>query len=463
MSLVITGDASHVTSLSATVVGIANNGSGAERVQTSAPHLFGNGDYVNLQVTISAVAVNQYGTIAVIDSTHFDLVGSTYTATGTGTAFDLSLTPQIQVPTDGDTASLQLSGVLSSLQALADRTQALRFVATSRTTLLATVAANAIVPIPAWCTAVLVFGSGGGGGGGSGAQIGTATALQIAGGGGGAGAKQAVLFIPIIGGATAIEVSIGGGGAGGVASGATGAPGVDGSHSTLTWHDGSHSGETFGTFAGGAGGGPGGHGTYSLSAGSTDTPIWVSGGIGAAGLFRAGAGAQVAQRAPGAWGIQNLVNTGGVITSDPTTWTINSYIDPVGPMRPSDGGASMARGNNATYVLAVSYAGARSEQGFAGGAPGAAGAYATNAGGAGGGGGGGGAYGSGGLGGAGGAGILSGGGAAGTAGGTGGLSGGGGGGGSGGSGSSSGGAGGAGGTGGAGQVSILFLGIPSNG
>ncbi len=124
--LVIPGDARNVTSpLTATVIALANNGAGLIRVHTSSPHFFGNGDGVFMS---AAPAIGQFY-IVVIDGTHFDLVGSTYTTTGTGTALDLSLTPQFQAPTDGDTFSQQLSGALSALQALADRTQ---FLALSR-------------------------------------------------------------------------------------------------------------------------------------------------------------------------------------------------------------------------------------------------------------------------------------------------------------------------------------------
>jgi len=109
MSDVLTGSASNVTTpLVARIIALANNGSGAIRATTVAPHLFGSGDSVAVAVTSSGtpVVVGTF-TIAVIDSTHFDLVGSTYTATGVGNASDLSLTPQIQVPTDGDTFSLR--------------------------------------------------------------------------------------------------------------------------------------------------------------------------------------------------------------------------------------------------------------------------------------------------------------------------------------------------------------------
>jgi hypothetical protein len=120
MSIVLNGNLANVTTpLTATVTGLANNGSGLVRVATSAPHLFGPTDTVSLRTTSTSGTF----TIAVIDGTHFDLVGSTYTATGTGLAIDLSLTPQVLVPTDGDTFSQQLSGALSSIQAILDRDQ----------------------------------------------------------------------------------------------------------------------------------------------------------------------------------------------------------------------------------------------------------------------------------------------------------------------------------------------------
>jgi hypothetical protein len=123
MSLIITGSQFNSTSpLQATVTALANNGAGAIRVTTSAPHLFGNGDMV--EVFTSAPGLWAVGfVVAVVDATHFDLVGSTFATTATGFAKDLSLTPQVLVPTDGDSFSLQLSGMLSSQQAILDRTQ----------------------------------------------------------------------------------------------------------------------------------------------------------------------------------------------------------------------------------------------------------------------------------------------------------------------------------------------------
>jgi hypothetical protein len=73
------------------ITALANNGSGAIRVTTLAAHLFGPGDTVKI---ITGVLVASYP-ITIIDATHFDLVGSAFTATSTGIATDLSLTPQL--------------------------------------------------------------------------------------------------------------------------------------------------------------------------------------------------------------------------------------------------------------------------------------------------------------------------------------------------------------------------------
>lgn len=122
MSLVQTGNPSDVTTpLSATVTALTSS-SGLVEVTTSTPHLFGNGDTVQMFVSAGVASQSQW-VITVIDSTHFTLVGSTFTVTGTGTVLDLSLTPQILTPTDGDEFSLQLSGLLSSQRGILSRTQ----------------------------------------------------------------------------------------------------------------------------------------------------------------------------------------------------------------------------------------------------------------------------------------------------------------------------------------------------
>jgi hypothetical protein len=129
MSSVQTGVPTEITTpLSATVTGLASSG-GLIEVTTSAPHLFGNGDTVQIFVS-AGVGWGSQWPIVVIDSTHFTLTGSTFSATGTGTVEDLSLTPQIQVPTDGDTFSMQLSGMLSGLRGILSRTQYLNQYAT---------------------------------------------------------------------------------------------------------------------------------------------------------------------------------------------------------------------------------------------------------------------------------------------------------------------------------------------
>lgn len=457
--------ANSTTPLAATVVGIADNGSGEMRVQTSAPHLFGQNDFVQLSVTIAAVLTAAYGTIVVIDSTHFDVLGSTFTATGTGTAFDLSLTPQILVPTDGDTGSLQLSGMLSALRGLADRTQALRTYQINRQNVSVTRSTSGSVPIPPWATAIVIHACGGGGGGGGGDYGNNNVANMRFAGSGGAGAERRSIMVSAIpGGATSIDVVIGAGGAGGSGGGRSGptaaTAGADGSRTTLAWHDGSFAGFVFGKFLGGAGGGSGSTNAGSVftsGVGTGSTPAFVPGGRGPAEMFRLGPAGLLAQKAPGAAQAQNLEDGTGA-------WDFTSYTDPIGSRMPGDGGASMANGHNPTYVASVSYDGAPSATGQAGGSKGSYGtADSPQLAGAGGGGGGGGGYGDGGDAGDGGDGNNSG---AGTAGGAGtsasaNTGGGGGGGGSGGGGSTTGGDGGAGGAGGSGLVQILFIATPS--
>lgn len=134
MSTILTGNPANVTTpLVRNVSNVTNNGSGLFRVTTSAAHLFGDdGGTQGDTVVIASVtgtggmtaAINGTWNIRVINSTNFDLLGSTFVGTYTsgGTATDTSLTPQIQVPSDGDQASMNAS-LLSALQGLLDRTQ----------------------------------------------------------------------------------------------------------------------------------------------------------------------------------------------------------------------------------------------------------------------------------------------------------------------------------------------------
>jgi hypothetical protein len=125
MSLVLQGTSANSTSPITRTVSALTNNAGVAEVTTTAPHLFGNGDTVETYLNLAGFYASTW-TITVIDSTHFLLNGSTYSATATGTVVDLSLTPQIKVPTDGDSGSMQLSGMLSALQGILDRTEYLQ-------------------------------------------------------------------------------------------------------------------------------------------------------------------------------------------------------------------------------------------------------------------------------------------------------------------------------------------------
>ena len=464
MSLVLSGNAGNVsTPLTATIIGMAS-AAGLIRVQTSAPHHFATNDYVHIQ-TITTV-IDAYFPITVIDTTHFDLVGSAWTGTGTGTATDASLTPQIQVPTDGDSASLQLSGMLSALQALCDRTQYTNKKLVQRTAQFVHVTSSGNVVIPPWCTHFLILGCGGGGGGGGGmgGLVDVTSGQQFASGGGGAGAQLNFCF-DRPNNATSLDVVIGAGGLGGAGSvgGVTPAnanPGLHGDSSTVTYHDGLLFGVTFATFYGGAGGGAGSNEAMALLAGA---PVYTPGGPPGPGGFLRNAASKRSRFAPGPAQLINIDNAGGTLTVNGGNWPARVYTDPVGHMAYGEGGASMATAGSIAYHSAgVSYDGAPSTVGWAGGAAGVEGTYSGSyAGGAAGGGGGGGPFAVGGVGGNGGNGSGSGAATNGTAGTTtGGGAGGGGGGGGGNSDPGPAGDGAAGGNGGVGAVWILFFTSP---
>ncbi len=221
MSEILNGNASNVsTPLSRTVTALANNGSGEIRVTTSAPHLFGPND--NVLMATGVASGSGYFPIAIVDSTRFDLVGSTYVSTSTGTATDLSLTPQVQVPTDGDTFSMQLSGMLSSLQALLDRSQWLSSKVSYE--LIESFTASGSWVCPPGCFFVALVGCGGGGGGEQGCIGSTSTGTFSAQGGGGAGAPLGVAVQAVTPGTT-YTIVVASGGAGGSGGGGAGADG----------------------------------------------------------------------------------------------------------------------------------------------------------------------------------------------------------------------------------------------
>lgn len=226
--IILTGNEANVTSpLSATVTNIALVG-GNWRVTTSTAHHFGDRDTVRMIFTASAVNYDFSVQVAIVDATHFDLISppvGTYTG-GTGTAVDMALTPQIQVPTDGDTFSLQISGMLSAIQALCDRTQYLKIIGASPTMVTVTVNATGAIPFPAFVPFAIIEGCGGGGGGGGGAGGSVTTTNSPGGGGGGGGARLGRTIITPLQGHV-YNATIGAGGVRG-AGGPVNTPGVDG-------------------------------------------------------------------------------------------------------------------------------------------------------------------------------------------------------------------------------------------
>ncbi len=394
MSEILNGNASNVsTPLSQTVTALANNGSGEIRVTTSAPHLFGPND--NVLMATGVASGSGYFPIAIVDPTHFDLVGSTYVSTSTGTATDLSLTPQVQVPTDGDTFSMQLSGMLSSLQALLDRSQWLSSKVSYE--LIESFTASGSWVCPPGCFFVALVGCGGGGGGEGGCSGLTSTNTFAAQGGGGAGAPVGTTVVAVVPGVS-YAITIGGGGAGGRAGNA--GAGADGESTSFIG-----GAVTVVAFLGGRGAGIG-----------LDV---VAAGYGALNVGNTGSGAACVMIAPGAYGVGDgtprdwpwidpafLVMNKYPNSTSATTFDVQRYVNTV----PGAGGAAIAsHGIGNTYV---NFPGGASTSGVAmssifgvyvGGSPGNIAANGGSyLGGVGGGGGGGGAFGWGGNGGAGG-------------------------------------------------------------
>lgn len=64
---------------SQTISGAADNGSGLIRITTNSAHGYSDGDYVNISGVAGTTEANGDWQITYVDSTHFDLVGSTFT------------------------------------------------------------------------------------------------------------------------------------------------------------------------------------------------------------------------------------------------------------------------------------------------------------------------------------------------------------------------------------------------
>jgi hypothetical protein len=126
MSTIYSGNPSNVTTpLVRNVAGTAS-AAGLIRIQTTAAHLFSTYNTVELANVGGTTEANGTWVITVIDSTHFDLAGSTWANAWTsgGTATDFSLTPAATLPSDGEPATA--ASILASVQLLLDRTQYLQ-------------------------------------------------------------------------------------------------------------------------------------------------------------------------------------------------------------------------------------------------------------------------------------------------------------------------------------------------
>lgn len=397
MSLVITGNAANVSnSLSATITALsASSTAPLVRVTTSTAHLFGNND----TVTISTGVLSGSFTITVIDATHFDLVGSTYSSTSTGTAVDTSFTPAILVPTDGDTGSLQISGMLSALQALADRSQKAASLLT--TTAIATFTTTGTMTVPPGCT-WMIAAMCGGGGGGEGSNRGEAndTNGQFPQGGGGAGAPLVVTPFPVTPGGT-LDVVVGAGGTGGTSGGGEGG---DGGASSVAMAGGSQA-----YYA--RGGRGAGNGVENWSGGTTPAGNTITG----SSVYTD----TLAAVAPGAVGVSTsaprpfpFVSSNIQLGAITTPAQFNRQ--PWDPTIPQRGGSAISAGSSSSGSMSSSGSNCPAQFGsvteFVGGTAGARGTTGGGGyyGGIGGGGGGAGPFGNGGAGGAGGTGNGSG-------------------------------------------------------
>lgn len=419
MSSVYTGDSSTVAnSLSRTVTGATN--ATPIVITTSASHLFGTKDWVVIANVAGNTAANGTWQITKLSATTFSLTGSVGSGayTSGGTAVCVSLTPQFDIPSDGDAPTA--ASVNVALESLADRTQFLALLARMQSKAWT---ADTTWAAPANVVAIgFLVGCGGGGAGGDGGVGSTAASFAAAGGAGGGGSIERMIPVVLVGGTT-YTIDIGAAGSG-MADSFWANNGAD-----TTFTDGT----TTYRFEGGHGGaaGPAAVDTATLASVSMGGPTTQT----------------------------VLEATSYALTF--ATATVGALL-PLVPSAFSRGGAGITK--NAGTTSGNSFAGCNSPQGNVGGAGAASGTTSggTRIGGGGGGGGGAGPYAAGGAGGAGGNGAAVTGvaGTAGTAGAANSGAGGGGGGGGGGAGTTPG-SGGAGGAGGSGKLTLYYWGAPS--
>jgi hypothetical protein len=122
MSSVYSGDPSGVSNARTATVDGATNATPIV-ISTSSPHGFATGDVVVIADVGGNTAANGTWQITVVDGDDFELdgsVGSGAYTTG-GTVVNVSLTPAVTLPSDGDT--LDAASVNAALEACADRDQ----------------------------------------------------------------------------------------------------------------------------------------------------------------------------------------------------------------------------------------------------------------------------------------------------------------------------------------------------
>lgn len=282
MSTVITGDAGNVSGSLVRTVFDASNTTPIV-ITTTVPHLYATGDHVTvINVTGNLGANTAPGTfrkIIVLSPTTFSMTGSVGTGAyvSGGTVHDVSLTPQFQIPSDGDPFSV--SSVNAAFSALADRTQFLQAASVSTNGVVSNLETlfllgvethnvNQTLNPPAHAGKALLIGWGAGGGGGGG-SVGTLTANRFnSAGGGGGGATLYTTVVDVVP-ATSYDIIIGSGiGSGGSATADNASDGGDTIFKITA-------GATLATFQGGGKG----RGSTTLNTDTVTTGLYTFGGM----------------------------------------------------------------------------------------------------------------------------------------------------------------------------------------
>lgn len=124
MASIYTGDPTTVTNVLSRTVSGATNATPIV-ITTTVDHGFATHDVVEVADVGGNTAANGTWVITKLSATTFSLNGSAGNAdyTSGGTVVDQSLTPQFQIPSDGDGPFIKAADVNAAFEALADRTQ----------------------------------------------------------------------------------------------------------------------------------------------------------------------------------------------------------------------------------------------------------------------------------------------------------------------------------------------------